>query len=181
MGGRTNPPFVVVGHVNRPHGTKGEFFVWSLTDRPDDTFVEGAELRVAVAKGDVPDELFPRLQITTVRPYRKGFLLAFQGIDGRERGDLLREKYLLRPFEDVPPLDEGEVFYHQLLGTRVVTRDGREVGVIREVYPLRPVDLLEVVGKDGVRLLPFTESLVVEMDAEAGQMVIDPEEGLLEL
>ena len=30
--GRSEPAYLVVGHVNKAHGTKGELFVWPLTD-----------------------------------------------------------------------------------------------------------------------------------------------------
>ena len=30
----TNPDFLVVGHLSKVHGLKGELYVWSLTDHP---------------------------------------------------------------------------------------------------------------------------------------------------
>jgi 16S rRNA processing protein RimM len=182
VGERADPPFVVVGHITRPHGTKGEFFIWSLTDRPDDAFVEGGFLTVARSEGDLPDDLFPPLRIRSVRPFRKGFLLCFEGIHDRNAAEMLRDRYLLRPFAEIPPLEEGEAFYHQLLGAEVVTREGRELGKVREVYPLRPTDLLEVVAEDGSStLIPYTSEVIVEFDAAAGRVVVDPPEGLLDL
>jgi len=178
----TNPSFVVVGHITRPHGTKGEFFVWSLTDRPDSTFLPGARLFVGSPGGREPDPVFPPLEISEVRPYRRGFLVRFTGLEDRTRAELLRERDLLRPFEETDPLDEGEIFYHQLLGIRVETRAGERVGTVREVYALRPVDLLEVDRVEGESLLvPFTKDIVVEWDLEDRRLVIDPPEGLLDL
>lgn len=178
----SDPPFVVVGHVSRPHGTKGEFFIWSLTDRPDSTFVPGVRMRVADASGQEPDPLFPPLEVEEARSYRKGFLVRFLGVDDRTRGELLRDRYLLRPFRETEPLDEGEIFYHQLLGLTAFTVDGEEIGRVLEVYALRPVDLLEVArGQDDSVLIPFTREIVVEWDVEEGRLVVDPPEGLLEL
>jgi 16S rRNA processing protein RimM len=178
----TNPPYVVVGHITRPHGTKGEFFVWSLTDRPESTFLPGARLFVGGADGKSPDPIFPPLEIAEVREYRRGFLVRFEGLQDRTRAELLRERDLLRPFEETDPLEDGEIFYHQLLGLRVYTRSGVEVGVVREVYALRPVDLLEVDRGEGESLLvPFTKDIVVAWDLASHRVVIDPPEGLLEL
>jgi ribosomal 30S subunit maturation factor RimM len=39
-----HPEHLVVGHVTKPHGTKGELFVWPLTDRVEDVFEPGREL-----------------------------------------------------------------------------------------------------------------------------------------
>lgn len=182
MDGNPNPPFVVVGHVTRPHGTKGEFFIWSLTDRPESTFAPGVRMQVADRSGQEPDPIFPSLEVEEARPFRKGYLVRFLGVEDRTRGELLRDRYLLRPFEETEPLEEGEVFYHQLLGLVVHTLDGREVGRILEVYDLRPADILEVSrGDDDSVLIPFTREIVVEWDLEGGRLVVDPPEGLLDL
>lgn len=76
-------------------------------------------------------------------------------------------------------LAEGEIFYHELLGCTVVTRDGSVLGSIREVYALKPADLLEVASPDGDIMLPLIREMVVEFDREEGKVVVDPPEGLL--
>jgi 16S rRNA processing protein RimM len=50
-----------------------------------------------------------------------------------------------------------------------------------EVYELASADLLAVRGPGGTRHIPFLQSIVVEVDAEAGKLIIDPPEGLLDL
>jgi len=175
------PSHVVVGHVSRPHGNRGELFIWSLTDRPETTFVPGGTLWVADAEGILPDPAFAPLEIREVRPYRKGYLLSFDGVRDRETADPYHGRYLVRPFETVEPLEEGELFYHQLLGLTVVTPDGVEVGTVIEVYPLRPFDLLEVDRGDGTTLIPFQPEVVRDWDLDAGKLTITPPEGLLDL
>lgn len=175
------PRFAVVGHLGRPHGTRGELHVEPLTDRPDSTFVEGGELLLGDARGETPDPARAPLRLVRVRPYRKGFLLTFEGVSDRDAAEGLRGRYLLRPFDDLEPLDEGEIFHHQLRGLRVVTSTGEEVGKVREIYPLQPADLLEIVGEDRAHLVPFTREIIVGWDLERGRLVIDPPAGLLDL
>jgi 16S rRNA processing protein RimM len=176
-----DPDWIVVGHISRPHGTRGEFYVTTLTDHPERTFVAGQILRIGEADGRQPDEFFPPVEVTESRPFRRGFLVRFRGLEDRTRAEFLRNRYLLRSFQEVEPAGEGEFFYHQLLGARVVTVQGRELGTVREVYHLQPADLLEV--SDGRReyLIPFTAEVVVEADADEGRIVVDPPEGLLDL
>jgi 16S rRNA processing protein RimM len=170
-----------VGHLSKAHGTKGEIFVWPLTDRPESTFAPGTVLHVSDAEGRDPDPDVAPAHLTESRPYRRGYLVRLDGVDDRTAAERLRGRYLLRPFEETDPLGEGELFYHQLLGMKVVTKDGVEVGVVREVYALRPAHLLEVVGPAGEKLIPFTERIVVSWDLASGTLVIDPPEGLLDL
>lgn len=176
------PPYLIVGRLRRPHGTEGELYVELLTDVPDETFRPEVELRIGDDRGEAPDERFPPLRIAEVRPFKEGLLVRFEGLDDRDRADLIRSRYLLRRTEEAPPRKEDELFHHELVGLTVVTRDGKEVGRIREVYEVEPAILLEVLaGGDRELLIPFSRSIVVEWDLEAGRLVVDPPEGLLEL
>jgi 16S rRNA processing protein RimM len=176
-----DPPYVVVGHVSKPHGTKGELFIWPLTDRPESTFVPGVRLLLADSTGNLPDEEGPPMEITAARPYRRGYLVSVRGIVDRNAADPLHGRYLLRPFAEVEPAGEDEIFYHRLLGLRVVTTDGEEVGEVLEVHHMEPADLLEVSRGDRTVLIPFRREIVERWDLEAGILVLDPPEGLLDL
>lgn len=175
----SHPPFLVVGHLNKPHGKKGELFLWPLTDRPDSHFIPGAVHLPGDEAAERPSTSLPTLTIESVRPYRKGFLAKFEGVDDRTGAEELRGLYLLRPFETIDELEEGEIFYHELLGAAVVTVDGAVVGEVREVFPLKPADLLQVIGPDGEVMIPFIEQVVVEVDRVRGRVVVDPPEGML--
>jgi len=179
-GRNEDPRFLVVGHLNKPHGTKGELFVWPLTDHPESVYAPGVFVYLADTEGEEPDPKLGSIRITAVRPFRNGYLVCLQGVTDRNRAEELRGRYLVMPIEQLAPLAEGELFYHQLLGMEVVTKDGRRIGEIAEVYELRPAAMLEVRGPDGDVMIPYLSHIVVEVDAEAGRMVIDPPEGLLE-
>jgi 16S rRNA processing protein RimM len=177
----SEPAYLVVGHLNKVHGTKGELFVWPLTDHPESTFAPGVILYLGDEEGETPDTSRPSLVIEAVRAFRRGFLMKVNGVTTRTEAEYVVGRYLFRPKSELASLEEGEVFYHQLLNMKVLTVGGDEVGVIEEVYELTPADLLAVRGPEGVRHIPFLKSIVKEVDAEAGTMVIDPPEGLLDL
>ncbi len=181
MMGREDPRFLVVGHLNKPHGTKGELFVWPLTDHPEGVYAPGVLLHVGDGEGRDPDPDLPPLKVIKTRPFRRGYLVTFGGIEDRTEAELFAGRYLFREFEALEPLAEGELHYHQILGMEVVTKDGRRVGRVTELYELRPADLLEVSDGEREVLIPFLASVVVSVDVEAGRFVIDPPEGLLDL
>lgn len=179
--GRSDPTHLVVGHVNKPHGTKGEVFVWPLTDHPEGVFSPGVVLFCGDGSGMEPDPDRPPLRIEGVREFRRGYLVTFGGVRDRNDAEAIRDLYLYQAREALAPLEEGEVFYHQLLGMSVETVGGEPVGTVQEVYELRPSDLLELRTARGTLLIPFIEEVVVEVFPEEGRMVIDPPEGLLDL
>jgi 16S rRNA processing protein RimM len=178
-GGR--PDHLVVGHVTKAHGTKGEIFVWPLTDRVDQVFEPGRV--VEVDEGEEPgSESFAALTIESVRPFKRGLLVKFDGLDDRSSVEGLTQRYLRIPIDAASPLEEGEVFYHQLIGLQVVTADGEAVGTVREIYETGPTHLLEVRRTNGGHvLIPFTERIVRKVDVESGTLTIKPPPGLLEV
>jgi 16S rRNA processing protein RimM len=151
--GREDPRFLVVGHLSKPHGTKGELFVWPLTDHPESVFAPGVVLLLGGEDQNAPDPDLPPLRIEGARPFRRGMLITFGGVDDRDQAELMRGRYLFRSADELEPLAEGDVFYHQL----------------------------EVTGDHGQKMIPFLEHIVVEIDADAGRLVIDPPDGLLDL
>jgi len=178
---RSEPSYLVVGNLNKPHGTKGELFVWPLTDHPDGSFAPGVILYLGDETGNAPDATRPSLSVLSSRPFRRGYLLRLDGVDSRDDAVALQGLYVLRPFEELEATEEGELFYHELLGMKVVTVVGEELGEIVEVYELRPADLLEVKGPSKTHFIPFLSSIVSGVDKELRTLTIDPPAGLLDL
>lgn len=179
-GDSDRPDWLVVGQVSKPHGNKGEVMIWPLTDSPESVFADGRELVLGDTAGDAGDAS-ETVRVVSKRPYRRGWLVTLDGIEDRSAVERIAGRYLLIPIDEAPPREEGELFYHELLGAEVVTADGTQVGRVREVFDTEPAHLLEVKGERGMHLIPFTRQVIREVDADARRIVIDPPEGLLEL
>ena len=176
-----HPSHLVVGHLNKAHGTKGELFLWPLTTDPDEAFAVGARLVPADEAGEKPDPTLAAVRVRGVRPFKRGFLVRLEGIDSRDQAEWLAGRYVLRPLADVRPLAEGEVFYHELLGMVVEAGDGEAVGQVVEVYELSPTHLLQVARESGPVLIPFARDMVRLLDREGRRLVMDLPDGLLDL
>ncbi len=177
------PEYLVVGHLNKPHGTRGEVFAWPLTDDPEGTFTPGARLVLGDDEGLPARGPGAELEVESVRPYRKGFLVKFVSVDDRNGAEELRGRYVLRPFAQVAEPDGDEFFYHELLGLSVVTADGQSVGIVSEVYELRPHHMLEVErpSHPNALLVPLAKYMVQAVDVQARRIVITPPPGFLDL
>jgi 16S rRNA processing protein RimM len=177
-----DPAHLVVGHLSKPHGTRGELVVWPLTDRPDEVFAPGRRLLLGTDTGEAghpPTEVV----VEASRPHKRGVLIRLEGVADRNAAEALVTRYLLIPAEETEALEEGEFYYHQLLGLTVETAEGVVVGRVREVYETDPTHLLEVKGEGAgaVHLIPLSRRIVTRVDVAAGRLVIEPPEGLLEL
>ena len=180
MGRTDGPGHLVVGHLNKAHGIKGEVFVWPLTHHPESTFAPGVVLYLGDAEGRTLPGV-PTRRIDSSRPYRRGFLVRFEGVHDRNDAEALADRYVLRAVDEVSDLEEGEVFYHDLLGMEVVTVDGATVGEVTEVYELRPADLLEVKHGERSVLVPYISQMVHSVSVDRKLIVLDPPDGLLDV
>jgi 16S rRNA processing protein RimM len=137
---------VVVGVVHAPHGLKGEVRVEPMTDRFEDRFRAGARLETDLGT----------LVVAAVRGSADAPIVRFEGIDDRTGAERLRDQELRVARER----REGEHLWADLVGKRVVTPDGRELGTVREILRAGGADVL-VLSDD--LMLPMIESVVREV------------------
>lgn len=175
-----DPEFLVVGHLSKAHGIRGDLLIQPLTDRPEEVFAAGRRVIVGDEKGG-PGATPLERRVEEGRPYKRGWLAHLEGVADRSSAEELAGRYLLVPAVERGEPEEGEFFYHQLLGLRVETVAGAVVGTVREVYETEPRHMLEVKGETRIHLVPFDSRIVRTVELEAGRVVIDPPDGLLEL
>lgn len=159
------------------HGLKGELVIEPLTDEPDAVFAPGRRVFVGSVRGVAPGE--PR-EIVQARPFKGGFLVKFAGLDDRNAAELLRERYFFAPAEELSPLEEGDVYLHELDGMQVVLVSGETVGKVVGLYEL-PQGLILDVSREGkgTVMIPY-DHVVTKVDRDARAITIDPPDGLLD-
>lgn len=150
-----------VGQVGGAYGVEGAVKVLPLTDF-DDRFAAGSRLMLEGAEREVEWS----------RPGHPGLVVKFRGIDNRTIADLFRGRYLEVDDEAARPLAEGRFYHHQVVGLAVLTSSGQRLGTIAEVLE-RPANDVWV-SRDGVveHLIPATKDAVVEVDVDAGRVVV---------
>ena len=107
-------------------------------------------------------------------------ILKFAGFDTIEQGEALRNVEICVPESDAVELDDGEYFDWELEGCKVETIDGTNIGEVRELMRTGGTELLVVTGESKEYLIPFAETICVDVDVENKLIKIDPPEGLLE-
>jgi 16S rRNA processing protein RimM len=86
---------------------------------------------------------------------------------------------LIDPAE-LPPLDEDEYYWQDILGMRVVSETGEDMGTVREIVPTGSNDVYVVRKEAQEFLIPATKDVIMSIDMEVRTMVIRPLEGLLQ-
>jgi 16S rRNA processing protein RimM len=112
---------------------------------------------------------------------RNAPFLKLKGVDTLAGADALAGCDVYAAASDFRRLEPDRFYDFQVLGSRVVTRDGTEVGEVAGIVEAGGPILLFVKRGDREVYVPFTEGICVKVDPDAGEIVIDPPDGLLEL
>ena len=172
----TQTKLVVIGGVVKPHGIRGEFSVVNHADSPA-LYSPGRRLGIRA-----PGKPERSVEVKTCRPHQGRLLLTIDGVTDRDAADALRGMEIVVPADEMPDLDEGEVYLHELVGFDVVLVDGATVGVLEGFLDVPGQDLWVIRSPEGKEiLLPAHEETVPEIDMDGRRIVINPPPGLLEL
>jgi len=175
----TRDDLVVVGRVRRPHGVRGEVLIELLTDEPDAVYASGRRVFGGDVDGPDGDESTP-LTVIETRPFKDGLLVRFREIADRTEAELWNGRLLLVPESELSPLEEGEIYQHELKGMSVELASGELIGTITDVFEVPQGLLLDVARARGTVLVPFSDEIIVGIDRERRVVRIDPPAGLLD-
>ena len=157
---------LVVGLVRGLHGLRGAVRVEVLTDDPG---------RFAVGAIVHPEGRTEPLTVAWVQEDGPGLLVRFREIPDRGGAESLRDRYLE---VDAPrdALPEGEYYWHQVIGSRVTTTDGRDLGSVEDVFRAGGGEVFIVSGGAwGEVMVPAVSAVIREFAPSEGRIVVDAE------
>lgn len=159
---------LVVGVFVGPHGLRGEVKLRPLTDFPE-RLPTLKLLRLRYPKGEEAS-----LRVRAARVHGEMILFTLEGVEDRDAADALRGAQVLIRADEATPLPEGRFYVHQLLGLRVLTPGGEELGRVTEVLQ-NPANDVYVAGK---YLIPATHDAILRLAPEEGILVVRSKEYL---
>ena len=146
-----------MGRVLRPHALRGEvrasaFSASALNLQPGRTvYLLGTPRKIVRARAD-----------------REAWILKLDGLDDRNAVEALRGELLEAPDNEVERDDEDSYFVHELIGLRVETLDGEELGTLTDVMQPGANDVYVVTDATGNELLVPAIGEVVEEHRPGG-------------
>ena len=159
---------VIVGRVGKPHGLKGDFFVFPHTDHPDrfapqsELFVDGRSVTVASS-----------------RTAEGRLIVRLSHITGRQEAEAIRGSIVTIPESSRRSLDDDEWWPDELVGLRVLDHAGEYRGEVIDFVEGVAQDRL-LVRVDGSEVeVPFVKAVVPVVDVDAGHIRLADIEGLL--
>jgi 16S rRNA processing protein RimM len=167
--------FALVGRVARTHGHRGQVIINPDTDFAAERFAAGETVWVLRDQQPVP------LRILESRMHLGRPVLMLEGVGSMNDALGLHGVELRVPASELRALPPDSHYRHDLVGCRVETVDGRDVGVVRDVEGSPGAERLVMgAGRSEIQV-PLVRSICVTIDVAGRRIVIDPPEGLLDL
>ncbi|MFZ1109127.1 MAG: ribosome maturation factor RimM [Rhodomicrobium sp.] len=157
---------VLLGRITAPHGLKGEVKIAAFTAAPRDIAAYGALTDADGAR---------EFHITSMHSAKGGSVVArLRGVSDRDEAEKLRGVDLYAPRAALPPPEEDEFYYSDLIGLQAVSPGGEPIGEVIAVQNFGAGDLIEIrfVDERQPVLIPFDGAHVPHVDLEAGRVTI---------
>jgi len=169
---RTEPDFLIIGRIIKPHGIKGEVSVNVMTEFP-----ERFDAMQQVFLGD--EHSAKEMNIASIRWSNNKVLIRFEGFADRTAVEKLRRLYLKVPIEDAITLEDDSYYHFQLENLKVITDTGRHLGYLVQVLETGANDVYVVKTETGEILLPATHEVILSIDLDSETMTVHLLPGLL--
>lgn len=166
--------YLQVGAITSTHGIKGEVKVFPTTDDPtryddlDEVFLDtGKELM--------------KLHISSVKYFKQYVIVKFKEFKDINEIEPYKGKNIYVDREHAVELEDDEYFVADLLGLKVVSDEGENIGELSDVMFLPGANDVYVVKTDDGRevLLPAIEECILDIDLDEEKMTVHIMDGLI--
>ncbi|WP_057490282.1 ribosome maturation factor RimM [Streptococcus orisasini] len=163
-----------VGKIVNTQGLQGEVRVLSVTDFADERFKKGS----CLALFDKQDNFVMTVEIASHRKHKNFDIVKFKGLYHINDVEKYRDFTLKVAKEDLTDLEDGEFYYHEIIGLEVYENDIL-LGKVKEILQPGANDVW-VVQRKGKRdlLLPYIPSVILNVDVPNGRIDVNVLEGL---
>ena len=161
-----------VGSINGSHGVRGWVKVFSYTD-PVAAILDYGPW--TLRKGSKVEQV----EVLDGQMSGRKLIARLDGVTDRNTADTLNGYDIYVSKGALPALAEGDYYWYQLEGIRVVNRQGETLGVIERLFETGANDVMVVQASpdsidDTERLIPYVEDEVIEeIDLSARVMTVN--------
>ena len=165
-----------VGVISSTHGVRGEVKVYPTTDDAN-RFKKLKTVILDLGRGEQIT-----LNIESVKFFKNMVILKFKGYDNINDVEMFRKKSLYVTRENAVKLKKNEYFIADLIGLKVISDEGEDLGELTDVLQTGANDVY-VISKEGADdiLLPAIKDCVKQVDIEGGTMQVHLLDGLRDL
>ncbi len=163
-----------LGYLTKAHGLQGEVSMLIEADDPS-RYLDVESVFLEQKNGLVP------YFVEYIHPHTDRFIVKFEEVDTLEQTEALIGATVFLPLELLPELEEGQFFYHEIIGFTVHGAALGALGTVADVYATNGQDLIAMQYKGKEVLIPITDEIVHNVVRDTQQVNVSLPDGLLEI
>ncbi|MCI8661231.1 MAG: ribosome maturation factor RimM [Lachnospiraceae bacterium] len=163
-----------VGVISSTHGVRGEVKVYPTTDDPN-RFKKLKTLMLDIKPEPIT------LNIESVKFFKNMVILKFKEFNNINEIEKYKGRDLLIHRDQAVKLGPNENFIADLIGLQVVTDEGEDFGILKDVLKTGANDVYVIQGKNKEYLFPAIKQCIKQVDINAGTVTVHIMDGLLDL
>ena len=162
--------FILIATIGRSKGLKGEFFINSLCN-PKENLINYSNFLIGNSKDPIKLEYIKNLNSKLISK-----ISSINDIDSIK--EFTNKELFIRKSE-LPTLPEGEIYWHDLIGMKVINMLKEDLGIIDEVNNYGSSDILKVIPSESsidneLRLIPYVKDKYINsISIEKNELNVD--------
>ncbi|UHA73961.1 ribosome maturation factor RimM [Paenibacillus sp. 481] len=165
-----------VGKVVNTQGIRGEIKVYPQTDFPEVRFAKDSELLMINPE---TNQTIP-VKVERSREHKNMYVVKLEQFDNINDVEKYKGWILKVTEADLLELPDNEYYYFEIVGCRVVTDEGEELGTIKEILAPGANDVWVVKQPKGKELLiPVIDEVVLDVNVQEKLVTVHLMEGLV--
>lgn len=144
---------IIMGRLAKPYALQGWIKVVSFTD-PIENLLDYKTWLIQ------HQDVWQPMNVQNGKLHGSHLVVKLEGLEDPETAKHYTNDLIAIEREALAPLEEGEYYWSDLIGLRVVNSDGIELGVITSLIETGSNDVLVVKSKDQERLIPYTSNVI---------------------
>ncbi|UUX34105.1 ribosome maturation factor RimM [Fundicoccus culcitae] len=167
-----------IARIVNTHGIKGQLKIIADTDFVEERFASGN--RLSIVKDD---KVLQEVHVASIIQSKGTYIVAFDEFHNINEVEVFKGAWLAIDEDQQEVLDDDSYYHHQIVGLKVVTTEGVELGTIKEILALGSNDVWVVKRKENGKkdaLIPFIKDVVKDVDLDRQVVVIELMEGLID-
>ncbi|KAA9357727.1 16S rRNA processing protein RimM [Larkinella humicola] len=146
-----------LGKITKTHGVRGELVFFLDVDMPE-LYAEMDSVLIEV-KGDLVPYFIESISVN-----RNRGIVALESVETIEEAQKLVNCDLFLPLDNLDELDEGQFYFHEIVGFLVRDEKLGDLGTVRTVYNVAPQNLISMDYQGKEVLIPVNDELTPSAD-----------------
>src|ERR1035437_3314814 len=168
---------VEVGRIADAWGIQGWFKVLPYNADPEALFSSKRWFLLPSEKGAKTFSGVAKLAIKEAKTHSDSIVASAHEVEDRTAAEALRGARIFVARSSFPPAEKDEYYWVDLIGLKVVNREGNALGVVKELLATGAQTVLllnyEQDGMAQERMIPFVSVYVDEVDLPARRILVD--------